>query len=150
MSTPSPSLPPPRLATPTDLAELLDLVREFCAVDRHDFDETHVRNALIPLLESDRHGLVWLVGQPAEGYAVVTWGYSLESGGPDALLDEIYVRERGSGRGSDLLRQILRDLESRGLRRIFLETERHNKAVRRFYIRHGFEEESSIWMSKAF
>ena len=61
-----------RLATPADLAELIDLVREFCEVDQHDFDETRVRNALIPLLESDRHGLVWLVGQPAEGYAVVT------------------------------------------------------------------------------
>ena len=150
MSTPSPSSPPPRLATPADLADLIDLVREFCEVDRHPFDEAHVRDALVPLLESDRHGLVWLVGQPAEGYAVVTWGYSLESGGADALLDEIYVRERGNGQGSDLLRHILRNLETRGLKRIFLETERHNEAVRRFYARHGFEEEDSIWMSRAF
>jgi GNAT superfamily N-acetyltransferase len=150
MSTPSPSPPPPRLATPADLAELVRLVREFCEVDRHEFDETLVRDALVPLLESDRHGLVWLVGRPAEGYAVVTWGYSLESGGADALLDEIYLRERGRGQGSDLLRHILQDLESRGLKRIFLETERHNEAVRRFYARHGFEEESSIWMCRAF
>jgi GNAT superfamily N-acetyltransferase len=150
MSTPPPSSPSaPRLATPADLNELVNLVREFCEVDRHDFDESRVRSALMPLLESDRHGLVWLVGQPAEGYAVVTWGYSLESGGADALLDEIYVRGRGSGHGSELLRHILRDLETRGLKRIFLETERHNEAVRRFYARHGFEEESSIWMSKA-
>lgn len=137
-----------RLATPADLAELIDLVREFCEVDQHDFDETRVRNALIPLLESDRHGLVWLVGQPAEGYAVVTWGYSLESGGADALLDEIYLRERGLGLGARLLHHILQDLETRGLKRIFLETERHNEAVRRFYARHGFEEEESIWMCR--
>ena len=39
------------------------------------------------------HVLVWLAGRPAEGYAVVTWGYSRESG---------------------------------GLKRVFLETERHN------------------------
>jgi GNAT superfamily N-acetyltransferase len=141
--------PPPRLATPSDLTELLGLVREFCAVDHHDFEPERVRAALVPLLESDRHGLVWLVGEPAEGYAVVTWGYSLESGGADALLDEIYVRERRRGRGSDLLRHIVQDLESRGLKRIFLETERHNEAVRRFYARHGFEEESSIWMCRA-
>jgi len=148
MSTQSPLSPPPRLATSADLADLLNLVREFCEADQHVFDETHVRNALIPLLGSDRHGLVWLVGQPAEGYAVVTWGYSLESGGADALLDEIYVRERGNGRGSDLLRYILQDLEVRGLKRVFLETERHNEAVRRFYAQHGFEEESSIWMCR--
>jgi GNAT superfamily N-acetyltransferase len=151
MNTPPPSSPTaPRLATPADLKELVNLVREFCEADRHDFDESRVRSALIPLLESDRHGLVWLVGRPAEGYAVVTWGYSLESGGADALLDEIYLRERGSGHGSELLRHILRDLEARGLKRIFLETERHNEAVRRFYARHGFEEESSIWMSRGF
>ena len=151
MSTPPPSSPTaPRLATRADLKELVNLVREFCEADRHEFDEGRVRSALIPLLESDRHGLVWLAGRPAEGYAVVTWGYSLESGGADALLDEIYLRERGSGHGSELLRHILRDLEARGLKRIFLETERHNEAVRRFYARHGFEEESSIWMCRAF
>lgn len=144
----SPPPPAPRLATPADLADLLGLVREFCEADRHPFDEAHVRGALIPLLESDRHGLVWLVGQPPEGYAVVTWGYSLESGGADALLDEIYLRERGNGQGSDLLRHLLQDLETRGLKRVFLETERHNDAVRRFYARHGFEEADSIWMSK--
>ena len=112
---------PLRLATPSDLPELLGLVREFCAVDHRDFDEARVRDALVPLLES---------------------------GGADALLDEIYVRERRRGRGSELLRHIMQDLESRGLSRIFLETERHNEAVRRFYARHGFEEESSIWMCK--
>lgn len=147
---PRSSPPPPRLATPSDLPELLELVREFCEVDHHEFDETRVRGALMPLLESDRHGRVWLVGRPAEGYAVVTWGYSLESGGADALLDEFYLRERGRGRGSDLLGHILQDLETRGLKRVFLETEWHNDAVRRFYARHGFEEESSIWMSRAF
>ena len=149
MNASPPATPlPPRLATPADLPELLGLVCEYCEADHHDFDEARVRSALVPLLESDRYGLVWVVGRPAEGYAVVTWGYSLESGGADALLDEIYVRERRRGRGSELLRHIMQDLESRGLSRIFLETERHNEAVRRFYARHGFEEESSVWMCR--
>ena len=42
-------------------------VREFCESHPHDFDEARVREAIILLLESARDGLVWLVGQPAEG-----------------------------------------------------------------------------------
>jgi len=30
---------------------------------------------------------------PPQGYAAVTWGRSLESGGKDALPDEIFVRD---------------------------------------------------------
>jgi ribosomal protein S18 acetylase RimI-like enzyme len=78
----------------------------------------------------------------------VTWGYSIESGGRDALLDEIYVREQGEGLGGRLLDDVLSDLVARGLPRVFLETEAHNEAVRQFYTRHGFETEASIWMSR--
>lgn len=33
-----------------------------------------------------------MIGEPPLGYAIVTWGYSLESGGREALLDEIYLK----------------------------------------------------------
>ena len=114
-----------RRAGPQDQALLLELIREFCQIDRHDFDEARVACALPPLLEDDRFGVVWLIGEPTigtlaagvpaagvpaaggsadqapvSGYAVVTWSYSLESGGPDALLDEIYLRNRHAGLGS--------------------------------------------------
>jgi len=139
-----------RPSGPADLDALLQLVREFCLVDRHEFNETRVRKALIPLLASDRYGVVWLSGEPPDGYAVVTWGYSLESGGEDALLDELYIRKRGGGSGSRLLRHVLEDVRRRGIPRVFLETEAHNQAVRRFYARNGFAEESSIWMTCRF
>lgn len=136
-----------RLAGPSDLGALLMLVREYCIEDRHDFDEPQVRKALMPLLENDQLGVVWVIGMPAEGYAVVTWGYSLESGGRDALLDEVYVRERGRGSGATLLKAAITDATARGMKRMFLETESPNQAARRFYARHGFEAEDSIWMS---
>ncbi|MEZ5227536.1 MAG: hypothetical protein R2710_12900 [Acidimicrobiales bacterium] len=37
------------------------------------------------------------------GYSVVTWGWSLESGGLDCILDEIYVERRRVGSESRLL-----------------------------------------------
>ncbi len=129
-----------------DLEDLLPLVEEYCQLDRHPYDEERVRRALVPLLTDDSHGLVWLIGEPPQGYAVVTWSYSLESGGRDGLLDELYVRERGRGRGSLAVRAILDQLSSLGIHRVFLETEDHNEAARRFYRRLGFREEPSTWM----
>lgn len=135
-----------------DLAALLALVREFCAADRHDYDDERVRRALGPLLAGDEHGQVWLAspggGAPC-GYAVVTWGWSLESGGREALLDEIYVRKRGGGLGGELLTHAVRAAAAAGASTMFLETEAHNERVRGFYARHGFAAEDSVWMSRS-
>jgi ribosomal protein S18 acetylase RimI-like enzyme len=130
-----------------DLELLLVLAVEFNEIDRHPYDPGRVREALEPLLTSDDLGVVYVLGEGL-GYALVTWGYSIESGGRDALLDEIYVREQGEGLGSQLLDDVLSDLATRGLPRVFLETEAHNEGVRRFYTRHGFETEASIWMTR--
>lgn len=137
-----------RIAATSDSAALLDLIEEFNRVDNHPHDQHRIERALGPLLESEDFGVVYVWGTPISGYAVVTWGYSLESGGRDALLDEFYVRDRRRGEGSKALVQVLANLGQRGLSRIFLETERANVHVRRFYRRVGFVEEDSIWMAR--
>ncbi len=137
-----------RRAIATDLPLLLQFIAEFCEVDRHDYDEERIRPALDPLLRGDEHGLVWIIGDPPQGYAVITWGYSLESGGREALIDEIYLRARGEGAGSLALQAIIDDCRERGCRRMFLETESHNERVRRFYARAGFDTDDSVWMSR--
>ena len=97
-----------------------------------------MESALRPLAD-DGLGQVWVLaddGGRLIGYAVVTWGRSLEAGGREALLDELYVRSA--------TRAPARSCWSRGGRiraagpsRLFLETESANAAVRRFYGRHG-------------
>ncbi|AHH99575.1 GNAT superfamily N-acetyltransferase [Kutzneria viridogrisea] len=128
------------------------LVGEFYEIDRHEFDRSTVLRGLGPLLDGDEHGQVWLLldnrDRSAAGYAVMTWSWSLESGGREALLDEIYVRDRASGAGSALLNRVLREASARGARAVFLETEEHNERVRAFYSRHGFAVEKSTWMSR--
>lgn len=136
-----------RRANLADLEVLLVLSAEFNEIDRHTHDPVRVRKAIEPLLTSDDLGVVYIFGDDL-GYALVTWGYSIESGGQDALLDEIYIRQQGEGLGGQLLDEVLADLAARELPRVFLETEAHNEAVRRFYTRHGFQTEDSIWMSK--
>ena len=78
----------------------------------------------------------------------VTWSYSLESGGRDCILDEIYVASRSAGLGTGLLAAAMEGARLCGARAAFLETEAHNDRVRGFYIRNGFEIEDSVWMSR--
>jgi ribosomal protein S18 acetylase RimI-like enzyme len=127
-----------------DLDPLLELIREFYFVDHHRWDEDVVRAGLEPLLTSDDHGVVLIA--EVGGYAVITWSWSVESGGRDVLLDELYVRDRGAGSGSEMIRAVFAEMQARGLRRIFLETETSNDRARSFYEKHGFEAEDSVWM----
>jgi GNAT superfamily N-acetyltransferase len=138
-----------RRAGRSDLDRLVELHQEFCAVDAHPFDATRALRAFAPLLDDDAHGVVWIVDAPAS-YAVLTWGWSIEAGGAEAVLDEIFVSQRNSGVGSSLLLHVLADGRRRGLARIFLETEAANERVRSFYEQHGFRTDDSIWMSHEF
>jgi len=139
-----------RRATPDDLTAVLELVAEYCATDCHTFDPGTATAGIEPLLADDRYGTIWLAhhGDRPVGYAVVTWGWSLEVGGLDVVLDEIYVRHRGNGTGSRLLEVLERDCRERDVKRIFMETERPNDDARRLYERHGYAADTSIWMSK--
>jgi ribosomal protein S18 acetylase RimI-like enzyme len=132
-----------------DLDDLVAMHHAFCAADDHEFSATRARDGFSPLLADDRHGVVWIVADRA-AYAVLTWGWSIEAGGPEAVLDEIYVSTPGLGIGGALIDHVLADGRARGLARVFLETERHNVAARRLYARHGFVEDDSIWMSVEF
>mgnify|MGYP001025552794 CR=1 FL=1 len=139
-----------RRAVPADLDPVTELVREFYAIDRHEFDAARVRRALGPLLADDTHGQVWVLCGDGriDGYGVLTWGYSIESGGRDVLLDELYVRQRGDGLGTRFLTTMLDAAAAAGASRVFLETEAHNERVRAFYARLGFRTEDSAWMSR--
>jgi ribosomal protein S18 acetylase RimI-like enzyme len=146
-------VPTIRRASANDRGIVIALIREFYEIDRHPFDLVTVTSALEPLLVDDAFGQVWLIDDAPDaaepvGYGLLTWGYSLESGGRDALVDELYVRQRGRGVGADALAQMLDAAAAAGARRAFLETESHNERVRAFYSRLGFRTEDSVWMSR--
>ncbi|MGA0078999.1 MAG: GNAT family N-acetyltransferase [Candidatus Nanopelagicales bacterium] len=139
-----------RLATSEDYQDLIPLIKEFCEVDNHEFDDARIEKSLGPLLEDAELGRVIILEVKGElkGYAVLTWGWSLESGGREALLDEIYVRKRNQGWGALLLEKVVATAKDNGAKIIFLETELANERVRDFYIRHSFNKEDSIWLSQ--
>ena len=139
-----------RPAVPADLDALVELAAEYCAADGHEFDEPTVRAGFEPLLHDDRYGIVRLATLDGviDAYGVVTWGWSIEIGGLDVVLDEIYARTIGRGVGTTLLRSLEAECRARGVKRIFLETELPNEAARRLDEREGFLADTSIWMSK--
>ena len=140
-----------RRARASDTEALLALIQAFYVEDEHPYDEAHVLGALTPLLADDTYGQVWLVCAHSPeplGYAVLTWGWGLESGGREGLVDEIFTARRGEGLGAELLEHVIGSAREAGCRTLFLETERPNDAARRFYRRHGLVEQDSVWMSR--
>lgn len=139
-----------RRATADDEPELLLLCEEYCHADGHRFDRATVLGGLRPLLADDERGVVVVAeaGGTLDGYVVATWGWSIEIGGLEVVLDELYVRDQGRGTGGRLIEAIEAECRARNALRIFLETERPNERARRLYARHGYVADDSIWMSK--
>ncbi len=151
-----------RRAHEADYPTLLGLIKAFYQVDQHSFEPERIAKALPPLLAHDEFGIVYLIefetnssSKQTEiasysllGYVILTWGYSLESGGREALIDEIFLLDRNNGVGTQIMPLLFEALRSQGIVKIFLETETHNARARRFYARSGFFADDSIWMSR--
>lgn len=130
------------LAKPEDLPRLLPLVTAFQEGEGIPQSEEHVTNALQPLLEGNPLGVIYLIG-PARaplGYIIVTFTWSLEYGGMDAFVDELYIRPavRGRGIASEVLATLPRALGAAGVRALHLEVHQDNETAQRLYARAGF------------
>ena len=71
---------------------------------------------------------------------MVTFTWSLEFGGLDAVIDELFVRPgvRGRGIGTEVLLSLSRALGGAGVQALHLEVDRDNEAGRRLYEKTGF------------
>jgi ribosomal protein S18 acetylase RimI-like enzyme len=130
------------LATPEDLPKLLPLVAAFHDHQGFQTSPEHQHDAILPLLQGSPHGAVWLIGprRAPVGYVVVSFGWSVEYGGMDAIIDEIYVRNavRKRGMGSEALNGLAKALKDGGIRALHLETDLDNETLKRFYQRAKF------------
>ena len=143
-----PSLAPLR---PADLALLESMVRAYYVEDGHSFDAARQRAALAALVEGEPLGRGWLVmlaGRPV-GYAVLTLGFSIEAGGCEGCLDELFLvpEVRGRGVGRRVLGLVEEEARRLGVRRLFLEVEHGNQAGA-LYRRAGFVDHRRHLMSK--
>ena len=142
-----------RPANSADQESILALLRIYCDEANTPLSDQHLLAGLVPLLKENQHGVV-LVAEEEKiiGYSILTWGWGIESGGMEALVDEMLIHpsRRSEGIGEMLLQATLERAKQAGVKVVFLETEKDNPRSRKLYSKVGFEEESSIWMSYRF
>jgi ribosomal protein S18 acetylase RimI-like enzyme len=140
-----------RRAVASDQQELVDLMLAFSVEVDSPLSQSHIETALKPLLLDPSLGEVWIAqDQKLIGYLVMSWGWGIESGGREALIDEVYVAPEARGRkvASDLVQEALKSAREKHTKAVFLETEADNPRSRLIYERLGFESESSVWMRR--
>jgi len=131
-----------RPATRRDVAALLSMMGADYEESGYRFDEERAAASFLELIERPELGRVWVaeLDGAAAGYGVLTLGYSLEYGGRDAFVDDLFVvaehRRRGIGR--TLLDVLLAAAPELGVRAVHLEVERSNPDARRLYEVRGF------------
>jgi GNAT superfamily N-acetyltransferase len=134
-----------------DLPLLEQMVRAYYVEDGHRFDPERQRAALAALIDGAALGRGWLVtlgGRPV-GYIVLTLGFSIEAGGCEGCVDELFVvpEVRGRGIGRRVLALLEDEARRLGVRRLFLEVEHGNRASA-LYRRAGFVDHRRRLMSK--
>jgi GNAT superfamily N-acetyltransferase len=111
---------------------------EFCGIASTD---ARRRAALEPVLRGTPLGQIWLVGPKMSpvGYVSVGLGWSIELGGPVALLDEFFIREavRGRGMGAQAIDALAAELAGRGVVALSAEAVDGSRA-QGFFARRGF------------
>jgi ribosomal protein S18 acetylase RimI-like enzyme len=128
-------------AGPADADALLRMARAFHREDGHDLDAAG-EMAVLQITKGEpfaRAWIAWLAGE-AIGYVVVTLGYSIEYGGRDGFIDDLYLvpAVRGRGYGRQLLRFALSQAAALGIRTLHLEVETGNENATRLYRSSGF------------
>lgn len=131
------------LADESHLDVLLPLVRAYHRFERVVMSDTERATAVTPLLQAESPlGRVWLVRRHGEvaGYGALCFGYSIEFGGRDAFVDELYIAEhaRGKGLGSRVLDLLKLEAARLGIVALHLEVARSNTRARQLYEKWGF------------
>lgn len=133
-----------RPATFADCSLLVELMSEFYAESDYALHPSRAEEAFKALLADHGFGRAWLIESQAQvaGYVVLTLGYSMEYGGRDAFVDDLFIRRafRGKGLGRSALDEVRSAALSLGVRALHLEVGRDNSAAQALYRRTGFED----------
>lgn len=130
-----------RRARPEDAALLLAMSRDFHAEDGSPLDAAaeatiaHVAagEKLAPAYLLEENGAII-------GFFILTLGYSVENGGADGFIDDIYLipAARGRGLGQQAVGLAMEEAKAIGIRVLLLEVEAQNARAYELYRKMGF------------
>jgi ribosomal protein S18 acetylase RimI-like enzyme len=133
-----------RRATENDVTPLVALMVAYYTETDYPLDGAHAAHTFEVLLADPALGRVWIAAQRGipVGYIVLTLGFSLEYGGRDAFVDDLFVHIEARRRGiaTALLDATLEEARALGIRALHLEVERSNTGAQRLYERHEFRD----------
>ncbi|MDQ3284000.1 MAG: GNAT family N-acetyltransferase, partial [Acidobacteriota bacterium] len=123
-----------RRATPADVPTLLAMQERFFADAGDALDLDASRAAMLDLIAHDSLGrfFVFEEANAIAGYMVIGFGFTLEFGGRDAFIDELYVapHARGRGIGSAALQIAEEECRTADIRALHLEVAHENHRAR--------------------
>jgi GNAT superfamily N-acetyltransferase len=145
-------MPALRTAVLADISQVLPMMRDFYTFEGISFDESRAVRLLTQLVNDVSLGRLTLIEQEGElvGYLILGFGFSVEFGGRDALLDELFVRPefRGRGLGSAAIESAMSICKQEGIHALHLEADHFNKRAHDLYLRLGFKDHKRHLMTK--
>ena len=141
-----------RRALEQDRARLIALCAAYREADHQPSAEEEVKAAIDAALGGDPliHMYLIEVDESCAGYLAVTVGYSIEVGGRDAFLDELYVEPwaRSQGVGAQAIAFAERACIALEVKRLCMEVEHENPRAKQLYQRLGYAEHTRSTMYK--
>jgi ribosomal protein S18 acetylase RimI-like enzyme len=126
-----------------DAAALLEMARAFHREDGHPLSAMG-EAAIRQVARGEPLARCWIVRQRGNvsGYVVITLGYSVEYGGRDGYIDDLYLipEVRGDGSGRHLLDFALEQARLLGIGVLHLEVDPNNDRALQLYRARGFED----------
>lgn len=142
-----------RKATSEDIPALVDMMREFYAESDYPLDGIWAAGSFRALLRDEAFGAAWIVCTDSEpaGYVVLTVRFSMEYGGLDAFVDDLFVRKefRRRGLARALLKELFDECASRRVLAVHVEVGRDNEAAKALYGGFGLKpgDDGRLWLT---
>ncbi|HEY9851675.1 MAG TPA: GNAT family N-acetyltransferase [Leptolyngbyaceae cyanobacterium] len=131
---------------------ILELIREFYEIEHVEYNRQVLEKCLPEIFDSEQWGMLWLICVENEvaGYIFLTFGYSFELHGINALVDELYIREayRLKGIGKKALKFVESVCESLGIKTMNLVVGYENEVAKNVYKKFGFTAYERYIMTK--
>ena len=141
-----------RFGEPTDVDELLPLMKDFYAFERLPYEPARQRRLLLELIAKRNLGRLILFKDSAKlvGYMVLGFGFSLEFHGRDCFIDEFYVlpEHRSRGIGYAAVEFALGVCRKAGIKAVHLEADHVKVRGHELYKRLAFKDHDRHLMTR--
>lgn len=139
-------------ASDRDIEFVTGLMQQYYTEEAYPFDLQTASGAISSLLQDKNKGRIWVARSENRilGYVVLTFGYSLEYGGIDAFIDDLYFipEARGFGLGKQALALAESECRQSGVKALHLEVENYKEIAKDLYRKFGFVDQNRKLMTK--